>query len=49
MDNEINIVDIVKSRRYFKDVLQFLLDKDKRLEFSKKADFYLVNSSEEEI
>ena len=32
MDEEMNIIEIVKSRRYFKKALQALLSKEKRLE-----------------
>ena len=48
MEEETNIVEITKSRRYFKQALQILLPQDKRLAIREEADFYIVKPSDEE-
>ena len=46
MDDEINIIEIVKSRRYFKNAMQFLLPREKRLEFRERGDYLIVDPSD---
>ena len=48
MEDEINMIEVVKSRRYFKQALQLLLTKEKRLEIRQEADYYIVNSNEDD-
>ena len=37
MNQEINIIEIIKAQRYFKEALKLLLDRGKRLELIKSS------------
>ena len=45
LEKEVNIVDIVKSRRYFNEALIHLLSKEKRRELIARSQFTEVNPS----
>ena len=43
LDKEINIIEIVKSWRYFERALKFLLPEKKRLDFKERSRYLTVN------
>ena len=43
LDKEINIIEIVKSWRYFELAFKFLLEERKRIDFKEKARYIAIN------
>ena len=43
LDKEINILDIVKSWRYFDSALRFLLPEGKRMDLKERARYIAIN------
>ena len=48
LDKEINIIDIVKSYRYFNGALRFLLTESKRMDLKERARYIAINPDRSE-
>ena len=48
MEDEINIMEIVKSRRYFKNALRILLPREQRLSMREKSNYICIDPSDDE-
>ena len=48
LDKEINIIDIVKSWRYFDSAIRFLLDERKRLDLKERSRYLMVDPDPDE-
>ena len=48
MEDEINIIEIVKSRRYFKNALKMLLSREQRLYMREQSNYNIIDPSDDE-
>ena len=49
LDKEINIIEIVKSWRYFESALRFLLPEKKRLDFKERSRYIAIDPTPDEV
>ena len=49
LDQEINIIEIVKSRRFFKKALKILLSKKKRMELKERSRYISIDPNKKVI
>ena len=49
LDKEINIIEIIKSRRYFESAFKFLLTENQRMEMKQKARYIAIDPNRKEL
>ena len=49
LDKEINIIEIIKSRRYFESAIKFLLTEKQRMDLKQKARYIAIDPNRKQL